>query len=361
MSGAYAFHLSEISDADRLSALWRSLETEDRGSIFTSWQWIGTWLKTLPADIRPRLLIVRAGSADIAAAVLVMQKTKHASAFAPRRAFFNATGRSELDTITIEHNGFVSLECEVDRLWSELLAWFATQNIDELFVPGLSSPLSVSGLLADQEAKAAYRRNDLAALSHTGVMPKLSRNTRQQISKAIRALQQFGELRLSVATDAIEALDYFQKMKELHVRSWASRKKEHAFRHSYFEIFHRRMIKDYAESGTAQMLRIAAGEHVVGYLYNFFYSDQVYAYQSGFDIGLNALKPGYICHALAIDHYAKRGAKTYDFLAGTNQLKQSLSNEHYPLFWVRAGRKTFRNRVIAAARGWLRRRTQAPT
>jgi CelD/BcsL family acetyltransferase involved in cellulose biosynthesis len=166
-------------------------------------------------------------------------------------------------------------------------------------------------------------------------------------------LQQFGELKLSVATNAIEALDYFQKMKELHVRSWTSRKKDHAFRHSYFEIFHRRMIEDYAQSGVAQMLRIAAGEHVVGYLYNFFYRGQVYSYQSGFDVGLNALKPGYICHALAIDHYAKLGAKTYDFLAGTNQLKQSLSNEQYPLFWVRAGRKTLRNRIRAAARTWL--------
>ena len=133
-----------------------------------------------------------------------------------------------------------------------------------------------------------------------------------------------------------------------------TRKKNHAFRHSYFETFHRRMIEDQTGSGVAQMLRMTAGDRVVGYLYNFLYREKVFAYQSGFDIELNALKPGYVCHALAIDHYAKLGAKTYDFLAGTNQLKRSLSNEEYPLYWIRAGRTTMRNRIGF----WLIRRAQ---
>jgi len=302
------------------------------------------------------LLVARQEDTESAAAVLVVQKIGRVRAFAPHRAFFNATGAHDIDTITIEHNGFVTRDRNADRLWSEFLNWFGAQNFDELIVPGSSASLPKSDFIVDQEKKAAYRRNDLAVLDVDGLLPTLSRNTRQQISKAIRALQDIGDLRITCAENAGEALQYFEAMKALHIRSWSNRKKAHAFRHPYFEKFHRRMIESHTETGGTQMLRITAGARAIGYLYNFSYRDDVFAYQSGFDIELNAFKPGYVCHALAIDHYSKLGAKTYDFLAGTNQLKRSLSNEEYPLYWVRLGQLNLRNRAKSVARAFLRQR-----
>jgi CelD/BcsL family acetyltransferase involved in cellulose biosynthesis len=355
VSGSYSFHLSEIVDPAAPAELWQKLEAGRQASIFTSWQWIGTWLKTLPQQIRPMLLVARQGETELAAAILVVQNTGRIRAFATQRALINATGAPEFDTVTIEHNGFVTQESNPDRLWSEFLNWFGAQDFDELIVPGSSASFPQTGFMVDQEKKTAYRRNDLAELDANGVLPVLSRNARQQISKATRALQDIGDLRISVAANAAEALQYFEAMKALHIRSWSNRKKAHAFRHPYFETFHRCMIESHTKTGGPQMLRISAGERAIGYLYNFFYRGEVFAYQSGFDIDLNEFKPGYVCHVLAIDHYAKLGAKTYDFLAGTNQLKRSLSNEEYTLYWIRARRTNMRNRARSVLDAWLRR------
>jgi CelD/BcsL family acetyltransferase involved in cellulose biosynthesis len=57
-------------------------------------------------------------------------------------------------------------------------------------------------------------------------------------------------------------------------------------------------------------------------------------YQSGFRYEDNAkLKPGLVCHTLAIEYNRERGAHTYDFLAGDSQYKRSLGQEISSAQW----------------------------
>jgi CelD/BcsL family acetyltransferase involved in cellulose biosynthesis len=129
-------------------------------------------------------------------------------------------------------------------------------------------------------------------------------------------------------------------MKELHVRSWTRRGQHHAFNNPFFETFHRTLISTGVEDGSVDLMRVAAGESVLGYLYNFRRNGVVSSYQSGFADGDPGLRPGYVCHAVAIAHYAKQGMRHYDFLAGTNRLKQSFGTETYDLSWRRYRRRT---------------------
>jgi CelD/BcsL family acetyltransferase involved in cellulose biosynthesis len=82
-------------------------------------------------------------------------------------------------------------------------------------------------------------------------------------------------------------------------------------------------------------MRVSAGDRAIGYLYNFVRNGTVSSYQSGFDDADTRLRPGYVCHALAIAHYAAAGMLEYDFLAGANALKQSYGSESYDLYWTR--------------------------
>ena len=75
----------------------------------------------------------------------------------------------------------------------------------------------------------------------------------------------------------------------------------------------------------------------VGYLYNFRYRDRIYAYQSGLRYEEDPrLKPGLLCHALAIDRAAADPTlRIYDFLAGDSRFKRSFANAMEPLdSWV---------------------------
>ncbi len=74
---------------------------------------------------------------------------------------------------------------------------------------------------------------------------------------------------------------------------------------------------------------------MLGYLYNFVYQRRVYCYQSGFDYDIDPKrKPGMICHVLAVQHNAARGANVYDFLGGDARYKESLSTTSSTLRWL---------------------------
>jgi CelD/BcsL family acetyltransferase involved in cellulose biosynthesis len=181
-----------------------------------------------------------------------------------------------------------------------------------------------------------------------GVEGALSRNSRQQLRRAMRAYGSDGSLTLEVASTPDQALRYFEALKALHIRSWTRRDKPHAFRHAFFETFHRALIVRGLADGSVRLIRVSAGGNPIGYLYNFRSGGTEYAYQSGFDDSDPDLRPGYVCHALAIEAAAAAGTKTYDFLAGANRLKQSFANENYLMSWMTLTQPTASFRAAAA-------------
>ena len=144
----------------------------------------------------------------------------------------------------------------------------------------------------------------------------------------------------------------------LHQAYWQSRGRPGAFANPEFLSFHRRLIGDGFPSGSVQFLRCEAGNHVVGYLYNFVKDGQVYSYQSGFDYDLlPRSKPGWLCHHLAIEHNLQRGMTGYDLLAGASQFKSSFGKAHENLVWAiveRAGWKPTLVHRLRAAKQWLK-------
>jgi len=171
-------------------------------------------------------------------------------------------------------------------------------------------------------------------------MSSLSRNSRQKLRRNIRDYEREAPISIQVARDTQTALEFFSQMKVLHICSWTRREKRHAFKSPFFETFHRSLIRAGVANGTVDLVRVSAGDRAIGYLYNFLRNGSVSSYQSGFDDADRRLRPGYVCHALAIAHYAAVGMLEYDFLAGANALKQSYGSERYDLYWSRIrGRK----------------------
>ena len=84
---------------------------------------------------------------------------------------------------------------------------------------------------------------------------------------------------------------------------------------------------------------------------------RVLFYQSGFAAFDDPrIKPGYVCHAAAIEHAAAAGHAIYDFLGGDGRYKQSLATDETQLAWVRVQRPRLRfaieDRLRRAAHAW---------
>ena len=185
-----------------------------------------------------------------------------------------------------------------------LIRWFAeygAREADELHVGGSMQPLpgddlAQRGLYREQSAVPSYWvALDLLVESDGELYPVLSSNARQQLRRAIRHFEKFGKLRLDRASDRGEAREFFAELKELHIATWQSRGKPHAFSRPFFEAFHQELIERHVADGVVQLLRASAGSRLIGYLYNFRFSDRVYAYQSGFAYGERRAGPGCGC------------------------------------------------------------------
>ena len=107
--------------------------------------------------------------------------------------------------------------------------------------------------------------------------------------------------------------------------------------------------------GTVEIVRVACGERVIGYLYNFVYHDTVLAYQSGLAYDADArLKPGLVAHCLCVDFHLREGARSYDFMAGEARYKASLGEPGPEMFHLLLQRPTGALRVEFGLRHFKR-------
>jgi len=167
-------------------------------------------------------------------------------------------------------------------------------------------------------------------------LARRSANTRQQLLRSRRHYAATGPITIERADDLPRAYEFLDGLAALHNTTWVARGRHGAFANPFFGRFHRALIARGLERGETDVFRVTAGPRVIGFLYNFRYSGASLAYQSGFDYagaGRNE-KPGLTCHHEAVEFAARWGAHRYDFLAGDDRYKRSLSDRSENLYWI---------------------------
>ena len=215
-------------------------------------------------------------------------------------------------------------------------------EVDRLILPGVDNlhfaAAQASGGALRVSLCETARYLDFAALPSgpSSFLASRSANTRAQLRRSERAYRAEGALAIRRAESEAEAQDWFDALGVLHQATWIARGKPGAFANPEFVAFHRELIGRGFARGEIDLLRATAGASVIGYLYTFRHDGQVLSYQSGFAYPADPgpRKPGLSTHALAIEMYRAEGARLYDFLAGEDRYKASLSNAELPLYWL---------------------------
>jgi len=173
----------------------------------------------------------------------------------------------------------------------------------------------------------------------------------------MRLYEKMGPLTAEPARDGAEALLFLDGLKELHQRYWTSRGEPGAFAYPFFERFQKRLIQTCLPRGTVEIVRIAAGSHLIGYVYNFIYRGHVYAYQTGLSYADDSrLKPGLVSHCLCIDRHMQSGGRVYDFMAGEARYKANLGEPGPDMLYLLAERPTWPlqlERALHSMKRWL--------
>ena len=357
-----------LTDRAALASTWQQLETEANASFFTSWAWIGTWLTHLPSNVVPRLLTIRRNGVCLALGLFVARRQFRHGLMPVRQWYLHETGVPLLDELTIEYNGLLVRRGDEDFATNACLDFFLRDrhDWDELHLPGVAPTASIEThaartRLSVHNAPRPCHFVDLAALRDTqqDYMAALSANSRYQVRAALRAYEQSGAVTLTAAQTAAEARAFLDAMAELHQAYWTAKGQPGAFASPYFVAFHRDLVARRFGAGEIQLLKCAAGNEVIGYLYNFVKDGVAHNYQSGlrYDDTSKKKKPGFVAHYLAVLHNLERGLKVYDFMAGDRQYKASLGTHRRELWWAVIRQDRLRFRLEDALKRWKRARS----
>jgi CelD/BcsL family acetyltransferase involved in cellulose biosynthesis len=335
--------IGPVKDFAALAPVWLDLERRAAGSFFQSWAWTGC----LAEERFPEAWLLSARRDGKVVALALFNRGPRARLAIDRPILLGESGVANIDAIFIEHNGLLLDSAEGDDLSRR--CWAA---LDETFgrakwrISG--APQATQETLPDNRAVKVVARRQApylelpASASDRQLLDLLSANTRQQLRRSLRAWEEIGPLQLDVAATHEEADIFLDRLADLHQLYWTGRGKPGAFADPFFGRFHHALLRRACDEQSVDLIRVSAGDRTVGYLYNFVHRDWVAAYQSGFDFGPDAdrLRPGMICHLLAIEHYRRAGVRRYDFLGGDARYKRSFANAEIALLWLEIRRKS---------------------
>jgi len=341
----FAIGFGPAPPEDILAARWRDLERRADGSFFTGWTWTGCLFAKRFND--PWLLEVTRDGETVGLALF----NRRTLPLGANRFDLHCAGKAALDATFIEHNGLLvarAAPIALDTLFIALGRLAEQGRFSRriggaiIHLPGIGRDVAAAAahagrLAIDAERAAPYR--DLARLREAGgdLLASISANSRSQMRRSIRLYGRAGPIRVERAETLETADAYFRDLVALHRTRWLRRGKAGAFTEATLD-FHRTLIGRGLALGEVDLLRISAGERRIGYLLNFVFAGVVSAYQAGFDYDRAARheKPGLTCHDAAIGYYLTRGdVVRYDFLAGAERYKETLSDGAETLTWAR--------------------------
>lgn len=330
---ALSVQFEPLPDLAVLEPRWRALEAQATPSFFTGWTWMGSWLRATGA--RPDLLTVRDDAgADVAFALVGRSREKRLLGRVPTLRL-NEAGDVQADRAFIEYNAPLCRSGqEGDALLAIGTALGQRRDWRALRLSGVEpdAPL-VAAIPARRksliDSSPAYFA-DLAAVRGAGgdYLSLLSSNTRSQIKRS--AKDYAGMSSVERAADEATAAAWLAEMQALN----GGRHADNAWDEPVFRAFAAEIVRAGMADGAVDLLRIAAGEAVLGYLITFLTEGRAMNYQSAFtEPATPKSKPGLMAHAAVIGHYAERGFDLYSLLAGKDRYKQSLSTGAEELQW----------------------------
>jgi Acetyltransferase (GNAT) domain len=321
-------------------------------SFFLTADWVETWLEVFGTALQPRILVFSEGdsqASDLVGICLLSFQMAWAGPIRLRRAYLNTSGEAEEHEVCSEDNALLCRPGSEDAVALALAAHLETLGWDELVLNAMCSSPSLDALLRVPLGRLSLTRTeasyfvDLRAIGAEadGYLNTLSRNTREQVRRSRRTVEESGRIEVRPALTLARSREALDALVRLHTASWNARGKPGAFVSPLFRDFHERLIRKSLPSGQVQLLEVTSGEATLGVLYNFAYAGASLFYQSGLRLDPDKrVKIGLVAHASAIEHCRAAGLARYEFLSGDDQYKKSLSTASRSISWLVLQRRT---------------------
>lgn len=328
-----------------LCSIWNKLYCKEKHSFFLSWSWIGTWINTLPKNLKMNFVVGYDKSEAVVVFLKGIKKKKFCCIPLIRYMSVNTSGDYRFDNVMLEYNAFLTADQDLVSLQQLMNSDFSLQADVVSFPAFIRLPKSIDFLDSEnmiiEELLHPSYFVDLSDVkeSESGYLGLLNAGRRRQLKRSLQLLGMHGDVSIAKAKKKTLAISMFDEMLELHRISWSRRGETGVFENSFTGRFHRNLLSQ-DENGEVCIFKISAGDIVIGYIYGFVSQNRFIYYQSGFKVFTdNKIKAGLCCHALLINYLSRTQLDRYDFLSGGQRYKESLSTGKEYLSWLRVYRK----------------------
>ena len=324
-----------LAELVELQSQWLELERQANPPFFLRWAWIYNWAY-LAKQSNPQFLFMhtKQGQNTVGLALFTCRRTSPLVGIRLNQLWLHRHGEELLDQIWIEHNDVLALPeqteqvkqamfaqiCRADKRWHEVYVGMS----DKGALNNLHLPAFKQRVIIDSQAFRASLKNcaDLNAY-----LSSLSKNTRAQIAKSARNLNQYGDYSLEMAVNEQDKSDYLQHIANLHIERWGHTLHGSGFSNQTFVDFHHRLVLQDTENKNCRLYRLKQNGEALGYVYLLTTEHTWYFYLSAISFHTDPkIKIGMLLHTLIIQQAIQERADYYDFMAGEAQYKRSLSN-----------------------------------
>ena len=353
-----------IDDIEVVGQVWQDLYARsDEKSVFLHWQWIKQWLTSLPMSA----IIVKAdcNGKCLGLAIFVVKRTWVFPGWPIKQLWLHRVGDDKYDQIWIEQNDFL-LDSDYANIVRQQMIEYVAHKLSwhECFI-GLTG----EDIMAKFKDLSVHRRSILSSPDYvtelskfkngTDYLGSLSKNTRQQIQRSIKLLEQEGNLSLQEPQSQEDKQQYFEEMAEIHIDKWRKSSFGSGFDNNLFKDFHQKLVDQGTEKHFVALWRLSLDQHNLAYIYLLKGKKDWYFYLSAIQTHAdNRIKIGLVAHHLIIEQAIKDNIERYHFLAGEARYKHSLSNQsspeqqlvcfykHHPLLRYRENLRSLKQYVI---------------
>lgn len=329
-------------DIGGLESDWSSLADSDPATTpFSSFQWVGVWLRHWSDGGNPWVLAVHEGGRLVGLAPFVMHSR---GGLRLLRGLGVGVG-NYWDILAAQDSREAVLAAIGEALRERSSEW------DALFVDKLPegsrtvAALAAAGLHIGRQTMSPSPRIELPQ-TFDEYLARLSSNRRQKVRRNLRLIDS-GELTVSVVSDPAQLRVAIARWQALRVEWWAQREQPMQAEHGgpRFLDFTQEVVAALVPLGRAVVWEVGYRGEASGITINFLDDTSFYYWLWGFDLRIEKLRPGHTLIAYCIRWSIETARRYFDFMIGDETYKYDYAPTERAVLSIDVGNRSLKSRA----------------
>jgi CelD/BcsL family acetyltransferase involved in cellulose biosynthesis len=318
--------LDSFGDLGEYRTEWNGLvDHSSYPNVFRRWEWISTWWKWFGKGRELYLIKLTRGPELVGLVPLYSARTR----FGGRKLAWIGDGGPTypeyLGPIIHREHAEAVVKAVADHLHDAGRHWTEMSFPD--VPPDDTATIAIAAALAER-CPSIQRPGEICPYFHLPqsyetLLKRLSSHGRQRKKRQLRRANEELDAHLTVLCDTDAIASIFPTMVRLSV---SSKGIASPFLNPEYLSFHREACEHLSRDSLARVYMLHFRDEPAAFLYGFTYDNKFYAFQTGYDSGLDAFSPGDIIFQMAYEHLIGEQVEEFDYLRGGEEYKNQFGD-----------------------------------